>query len=67
MQPDLLTIPEFCEVTNVCKTLAYRFINNGSLKAVKVGKKTLITQKAKDAWLASLPAYQSYPEIIILD
>ena len=57
MKIELLTIPQFCKATNICRTIVYRLINEGRLKAVKVGKKTLIPQSALEEFVASLPAY----------
>lgn len=59
MQTELLTIPEFCRTANVGRTNAYRLINEGSIKAVKVGKKTLIPRVAMESWIAALQPYKT--------
>lgn len=59
MQAELLTITEFCKSVNLGRTVAYRLINEGKVKAVKLGKKTLIPRSSVDDFIASLPAYQN--------
>lgn len=59
MKAELLTIPEFCKSVNLGRTVAYRLINEGKVKAVKLGKKTLIPRSALDDFIASLPAYKN--------
>jgi excisionase family DNA binding protein len=44
----------FCREYGVGKTLTYRLIKEGRLKAVKVDSKTLIRHDDAEAWLASL-------------
>jgi excisionase family DNA binding protein len=48
-------IKEFCRRYAIGRTTAYAEIAAGRLLAVKVGKRTLITYEAAEAWLASLP------------
>ena len=59
MKPELLTIPEFCKSAKVGRTVAYSLINKGEVKAVKLGKKTLIPRSAMDEFIASLPVYKA--------
>ncbi len=59
MQTELLTIPEFCAQVNVGRTNAYRLINEGQVKAVKLGKKTLIPRAEMLKWIESLQPYAS--------
>ncbi|HRQ60058.1 MAG TPA: helix-turn-helix domain-containing protein [Alphaproteobacteria bacterium] len=58
MKKELLTITEFCSIANIGRTNAYRLINSGAIKAVKIGKKTLIPLEALEEWISSLTAYQ---------
>lgn len=64
--PRAFSIPEFCRRYGIGRTNAYQEIAAGRLRAVKVGRRTLITQEAADAWLASLPelrpAAHRYPD-----
>ena len=55
---ELFTIPEFCAAANIGRTNAYRLINAGQLKAVKIGKKTLISRASLQEWILSLEPYQ---------
>ena len=45
------SIPTFCSAYNIGRSLAYKEIKKGSLKAVKVGKRTLIPIHAAESWL----------------
>jgi excisionase family DNA binding protein len=46
---------EFCRRYGVGRTSAYQEIAAGRLRAVKVGRRTLISHDAAEAWLAALP------------
>ncbi len=59
MTTALMTIPEFCHAANIGRTNAYKLINVGDIKAVKVGKKTLIPRTALESWIASLEPYKA--------
>jgi excisionase family DNA binding protein len=48
-------IREFCRRYGIGRTNAYQEIAAGRLRAVKVGRRTLITHDAAEAWLAALP------------
>lgn len=49
------SIPEFCRRYSIGRTNAYQEIATGHLRAVKVGRRTLITHDDAEAWLAALP------------
>ena len=51
----LLTIEQFCKRYNVGRTAAYEELKTRRLKAVKVGRKTLIPQDGSEEWLQGLP------------
>lgn len=57
MTQELLTIPEFCKAAKVGRTVAYKLINEGRVKAVKLGKKTLIPRAALEEFICSLEPY----------
>jgi len=48
-----LPVPEFCRLYGIGRSKAYQELNEGRLKAKKIGRKTLITNA--DEWLAALP------------
>ncbi len=48
-------VGEFATTFRICRTKVFGLIKAGSLKALKVGKTTLITTEAAEEWLASLP------------
>jgi excisionase family DNA binding protein len=53
--PRVFSICEFCRRYGIGRTNAYQEIAAGRLRAVKAGRRTLITHEAAEAWLASLP------------
>lgn len=58
MPKELLTVSEFCEAANIGRTLAYELIAYGELKAVKVGRKTLIPTTSMHEWMQSLQPFK---------
>jgi len=50
-----LTIKEFCDAYRLCREKAYQEVRARRLRAVKLGRKTLILRTDADAWAASLP------------
>lgn len=50
-------LPEFLKQFGIGRTKAYQEINSGRLKAVKVGKRTLITAADAQTWLDGLPSF----------
>jgi excisionase family DNA binding protein len=59
-EPALVTgrafpIGEFCRIYGIGRTTAYYEIAARRLRAVKVGRRTLITRDAAEDWLAALP------------
>lgn len=48
------SIDEFGDAYGPKRSLTYKLLNEGKLKAVKVGKKRLILADDAEAWLASL-------------
>ncbi len=55
-EPLTYSIMEATKVTGVGRTCLYQEINQGRLRAVKRGRRTLILAQDLQAWLASLPA-----------
>jgi excisionase family DNA binding protein len=51
------SISQFCLRYGIGRTNAYQEIAAGRLRAVKVGRRTLITRDAAETWLAELPAF----------
>ena len=49
------SIETFCGRFKVGQTTAFKEIRDGRLKAVKVGRRTLIPHTASAEWLKSLP------------
>ena len=49
------TIVEVCALASVGRTTVYQCINEGTLKAVKLGRRTLILAEDLRDWLSGLP------------
>jgi excisionase family DNA binding protein len=52
-----LTIKQACTISNVGRSKLYIAIQQGSLRAKKLGKKTLILPEDLQRWLEDLPTY----------
>ena len=50
-----LTIKELCDAYRLCREKAYGEIRARRLRAVKLGRKTLLLRADAEAWAASLP------------
>lgn len=50
------TINDFCAAYGIGRTLTYREIAAGRLKASKVGKRTLILIADAETWASTLPS-----------
>ncbi len=51
------SVPETAQAVGTCPAMIYRAINSGKLKALKFGKRTLITPEAIKEWLAGMDQY----------
>jgi excisionase family DNA binding protein len=51
----VFSIREFCHRYGIGRTHTYQEIAEGRLRALKVGRRTLITHEAAETWLAALP------------
>ena len=49
------TIKEFCNAYRLCREKAYQEVRACRLRAVKLGRKTLILRADAELWAASLP------------
>ncbi|MCP4562530.1 MAG: hypothetical protein GY873_39105 [Bosea sp.] len=54
-----LTVAEFCEAHSVSESLVYLMLADGRLKAVKLGRKTVIPPEAHRSFRESLPMFAS--------
>ena len=55
----LYAIPEVCKITSSGRSSVYAALGTGALTAVKLGRRTLVPAESIDAWLASLPSFDS--------
>jgi excisionase family DNA binding protein len=56
--PELLTINEFTQWARIGRTRTYEEIGRGALRALKIGRRTLITRDDALAWLAGQPTFE---------
>ena len=57
--PRAFSINEFCRRYGIGRTSAYQEIAAGRLRAVKAGRRTLVTREAAEAWLGTLSQVQA--------
>lgn len=50
-------LPSFCRVYSIGRVKAYQEINEGRLRATKLGRRTLIGASDAEAWFSSLPPF----------
>ncbi len=53
------TIAAFGRAYHLGQTFIYQQIKDGKLRAVKVGRRTLILRRDAEAWVKSLPAMRA--------
>ena len=58
LQPEGLSIVEACRVAGIGRTKIYEAIADGSLKARKFGKRTLILRADLQSFLSDLPVVE---------
>lgn len=54
-----ISIEEACKITGIGRTKLYQAINQGSLKAKKFGKRTIILKNDLNTFLSNLETYSS--------
>ena len=64
LSPRAFAIREFCLRYGIGRTHAYQEIAAGRLRAVKVGRRTLVTHDDAEAWLAALPELKKPSRLI---
>ena len=55
MHAPALTLKDFCDAYRVCRETVFQHIRARRLRAVKLGRKTLILRADAEVWAASLP------------
>lgn len=53
---EAFAVREFCARYGICRQTFYDEIRRGRLRALKLGKKTVVLRADAEAWAASLPA-----------
>jgi excisionase family DNA binding protein len=62
MEKRALSISEFCGRYGIGRTTTYEEIQSGRLRAVKVGRRTLVTESDAESWLATLTNVKAKPQ-----
>lgn len=52
---ETFTVRELCARYGICRATFYAEVKRGRLRAIKLGKKTIVMRADADAWAASLP------------
>jgi len=52
---ETFTVRELCGRYGICRATFYAEVKRGRLRAIKLGKKTIVMRADADAWAASLP------------
>jgi predicted DNA-binding transcriptional regulator AlpA len=52
---DAFAVAEFCARHGICRATFYGEVKRGRLRALKLGKKTIVLKSDADAWRNSLP------------
>jgi excisionase family DNA binding protein len=58
--PAAMTVKDFTNWTGLSRSSLYREFASGRIKALKVGKRTLIPTAEAQRWMAALPELQSH-------
>lgn len=58
MTPKYCTIGDWQRLSGMGRTRVFEALANGELKAIKLGRRTLIDTEAGLAWLAAQPAWR---------
>jgi excisionase family DNA binding protein len=56
---ELNSITDSARELGISRAQVYRELREGRLKAVHIGKRTLITRKALEEYIASLPPFEA--------
>jgi len=49
--PDLITIDELCEILVIGRNAAYRLLNSGEIKAMRIGRVWKVTKEAVEQYV----------------
>lgn len=63
MEKLLVSIPEAVEISGLSRSGLYERLSEGSIRAVKAGRKTLVCTDSIKTWAASLPTATFKPAI----
>jgi excisionase family DNA binding protein len=55
---EAFAVREFCARYGICRQTFYDEVRRGRLRAVKLGKKTIVLRTDAEAWVATMPALE---------
>jgi excisionase family DNA binding protein len=55
---EAFAVREFCARYGICRDTFYEEVRRGRLRALKLGKKTIVLKVDAESWAKSLPALQ---------
>lgn len=55
---EAFAVREFCARYGICRQTFYDEVRRGRLRALKLGKKTIVLRADADAWVATMPALE---------
>ena len=65
MQKLLCTIPEAVVLAGVSRSFLYERLSEGTIRAVKAGRRTLVEVASLTSWVASLPPATFKPSTVV--
>jgi excisionase family DNA binding protein len=61
MDDRVLSVKEFCDRYGICLATAYTMFRTGKVRAVKLGRRTVLLASDVRAWEESLPEFRDAP------
>jgi excisionase family DNA binding protein len=58
---EAFAVREFCARYGICRDTFYEEVRRGRLRALKLGKKTIVLKTDAEGWAKSLPALELAP------
>ena len=52
--PDIITVDQLMEILHIGKNAAYRLLQNGDIKTIRIGRRYIIPKKSIIAYILSI-------------
>jgi excisionase family DNA binding protein len=62
---EAFAVREFCARYGICRDTFYEEVRRGRLRALKLGKKTIVLKVDAESWAKSLPALQPAAGVLL--